>query len=435
MKQRLGYPVKAIARFLGWGRWGWWTGVGAIALLTIHFLTTFFTPSVSATADLDERITALRTGAVLIHVVDATGRSLENAQIHLKQARHYFPFGVSLRTDLFSHNVNQDDQTQYLNIAKTWFNASVPEDALKWYTTEPTQGQVSYADIDHILTWTEQQHLPMRGHHLFWAVEQWHQDWLKMLSATDLREAVERRATEICTRYRGRILEYDVLNEILDGDFFQQRLGDRIINDMFEWCHNADPDAVLYTNEYDILNGEQSDQYHALIRSLLSQDIPLSGIGIQAHIRQTLTPEDIQQNLDRLADLGLPIKITEVSVVADTDEAQAQMLSDLYRVAFAHPAVHGIYLWGFWEGSNWEPRSALFRQNFAPKLAAQTYKDLVYRQWWTDEMGMSDRQGNYLTRAFYGNYQITVEVNGQIKEIDFRLVPDERSTAVIDVVF
>lgn len=402
-------------------RWLGFAGFGAIALAVLHILLTGFFSTTSSTAmpTLDDPIQQVRTGAVVVQVVDGAGNPLPDVAVHLVQTRHAFPFGVSLRTQFFQEEseggIGERDRQQALEIAARFFNATVPEDALKWYATEPIAGEVSYAESDRILNWSEQHHLPMRGHHLFWAVEEWNQDWLKELSPDALREAVRHRATEICDRYRGRIAEYDVLNEMLNGDFFQSRLGAAIVPEMFQWCHAADPAAILYTNEYNILNGEQLEQYVELVRSLLDQGIPLGGIGIQAHIRQPFSPEQMQQALDRLAVFHLPIKLTEVSVVADTDAEQAQVLTDLYRIAFAHPAVAGITLWGFWEGSNWEPRSALFQQDFQPRAAAIAYEDLVFHQWWTDASGQTNSQGEFTTRAFLGDYTLTLEKNGQTR--------------------
>ncbi len=389
-------------------------------------------PTINTTA-LEPRIQSLRMGDVKIRVVDEAGEPMPSVQVHLKQTQHRFPFGGSLRTELFQEGSESEngDRHRALALATTLFNATVPEDALKWYSTEPVAGEVSYADADRVLQWSEQRHLPMRGHHLFWEVEQWNQPWLKSLTPAALHTAVRQRATQVCQRYRGRIAEYDVLNEILNGDFFEGRLGAGIIKDMFLWCHEADPTAQLYTNEYNILNGEQLDRYVELVRSLLAEGVPLGGIGVQAHIRQTISPDQMQSALDRLAVFGLPIKLTEVSVVANTEAEQAQILGDLYQVAFAHPAVTGIMMWGFWQGANWEPRSAIFRQNFEPTAAALVYQDLLFRQWWSDETGSTDPQGEWSTRAFFGDYDITVTSNERSMTQSVQLDPGQSPQEII----
>lgn len=363
---------------------------------------------------LESRIRKIRMGDLQIKVIDDKQSPIADAEVVIKQMSHTFQFGTSLRTEMFHDNVEKSAQTKYLQIAKELANSSVHEDALKWYSTEPNRGKVNYVDADRILAWSDRNYpLPMRGHNLFWEVERWNQSWLQQLKATDLRQAVRKRAIEICTRYRGRIAEYDVLNEMLHGNFFRNRLGDRIVDDMFAGCAKADPKARLYLNEYDILNGKLVDAYTKQVRTLLARGVPVGGIGIQAHIRENISVAQMQSSIDTLAKLGLPIKITEVSVLADTESRKAQVLTDLYRVAFAHPAVKGITLWGFWEGAAWEPKTALYDRQFKPLSSALAYRKLVLEQWRTNTSGITgnkgDRTGIYSTRAFFGTYQVTVK--------------------------
>jgi GH35 family endo-1,4-beta-xylanase len=360
------------------------------------------------TAPLDPQIRRLRMRDLTIRVVDAAGNPLKGSSIQFQQQAHAFEFGVALSSRMFSPDVDRTEQSRYLEIAGQLFNASVHENALKWYITEPVRGQISYAEADRILDWSEQQGFQIRGHNLFWAVDRWNPDWLAALSEPELRQAVQQHATEICQRYRGRIAEYDVLNEMLNGDFFQRRLGEDIVAQMFGWCHQADPQAQLYTNEFGILSGEQLPQYRALVQKLLAAGVPVGGIGIQAHIRSPITPAQIKQSLDQLAELGLPLKITEFSVIAPTPEQKAQVLRDLYSTAFAHPAVTGIYMWGFWAGAIWERDSAIYSQDFTPEPAAQAYRNLVYGDWWTQASGQSDAAGEWSLPAFLGSYQVTV---------------------------
>lgn len=383
---------------------------------------------------LNANIRNLRTGDLIIKVVDQSQQPVVGAAVKLEQTSHHFEFGTALGTEMFSDTVNKLDQAQYLELAKELFNASVHENALKWDNTEPAKGQVSYANTDRILNWSKSNRLKIRGHTLFWEVEKYNQAWLKALSKEELRRAVQNRAIEICTRYRGRITEYDVLNEMLHGDFFQKKLGEGIVKDMFRWCHIADPSARLYVNDYNILNGQELDRYVNQIRSLLKRGVPVGGIGVQGHIRENISAARVQHSLDTLAKFGLPIKITEFDVVADTEESQALILTDVYRVAFAHPAVKGILMWGFWEGAHWEPKAALFRKNWEPKPAAKVYRDLVYNQWWTKINAFTDKPGEVRTRAFFGGYRVTVGAGNWVSEQTFTFSPGEKTPRVITIV-
>lgn len=371
------------------------------------------------TNQLEASIRKIRMGDLQISVIDNKQNPIAGAEVKIEQISHAFQFGTSLRTEMFRDDADKVAQTKYLQIAKELANSSVHEDALKWYSTEPNRGQVSYAEADRILAWSDRNYpLPMRGHNLFWEVERWSQQWLQQLNNDDLRQAVQQRATEICTRYRGRITEYDVLNEMLHGNFFRSRLGDRIVDDMFAWCAKADPLARLYLNEYDILNGKLVDAYAEQIRTLLARGVSVGGIGIQAHIRENISVAQMQSSIDTLAQFGLPIKITEVSVIADTEERKSQVLRDLYRVAFANPAVKGITLWGFWEGAAWEPKTALYDRQFKPLPSALAYRKLVLENWRTNANGKTgnagDLTGIYSTRAFFGKYRVTVK-SGKFK--------------------
>jgi endo-1,4-beta-xylanase len=359
---------------------------------------------------LSEQIDRTRRENIIIQVVNSKQQPVSGLGVTLEQVAHEFEFGTALSTQMFAQGANANEQAQYFNLSKQLFNATVHENALKWYATEPQRGHVNYIDADRILSWSEAHSLPLRGHTLFWEVERWNQPWLKSLSKQELRLAVERRTTEICERYRGRIYEYDVLNEMLHGDFFRRRLGKDIVKTMFQRCHAADPKAVLYVNDYDILNGRRLDDYVQQIRSLLAEGVPVGGIGIQAHIlREKITPAQIQYSLDTLAQFNLPIKITEFSTLANNEQEQAKILLNLYQIAFAHPMVKGILMWGFWEKAHWVPQAAIFDRNFQPKLAAKVYQELVFQQWWTLSSGITNHNGQFSTRAFFGQYRVTVK--------------------------
>lgn len=391
-------------------------------------------PVIDTSPDLEPNIRNLRTGDLIVKVIDLSSKPVADTKVKLEQTSHYFQFGTALSTEMFSNTANKQEQTRYLRLAGQLFNASVHENALKWYSTEPVRGQVSYELADRILDWSERNGLKMRGHTLFWAPEKWNQDWLKALSKQELQLAVQNRASEICDRYRGRITEYDVLNEMLHGDFFQKKLGEDIVDKMFQWCRAADPKAHLYVNDFNILNGQDLDAYVKQIRSLLQRGVPVGGIGAQGHIREKITAARVKQSLDTLAQFGLPIKITEFDVVADTPQEKARILRDVYRVAFGHPAVEGILMWGFWEGAHWEPQAALFNKNWQPLPAAQTYRALVYNKWWTKVDAITNDDGKVKIRAFFGDYRVTVTAPNLTTQQTFTFSPKDKTPLTITIV-
>ena len=105
------------------------------------------------------------------------------------------------------------------------------------------------------------------------------------------------------------------------------------------------------------------------------------------------------RSLDELAKFDLPIRITEYNfpgqrskyytgdrtakLTPEEEKAKAEALTQFYRICFAHPAVTGIMMWGFWEGANWIPQSSLYKRDWTPTPAAGAYRELVLNKWWT----------------------------------------------------
>jgi endo-1,4-beta-xylanase len=228
---------------------------------------------------------------------------------------------------------------------------------------------------------------------------------------------------DIGRRYRGRFAEYDLNNEMLHANYYQDRLGPGITLDMASWVRQEDPGAVLFLNDYDILTGRRLDDYIVHIRRFLDQGVPFGGIGVQGHLHgDSFDPNALRNALAKLAQFHLPIRITEfnfpgqrskyygkrgVRLSDEEEQAKARAIVDYYRICFANPAVKGILMWGFWEGANWIPVSSLYRRDWSPTPAAEAYRDLVFKQWWTTWRGQTDAQGQCEVRAFFGRHRIT----------------------------
>jgi GH35 family endo-1,4-beta-xylanase len=368
-----------------------------------------------------------RQGVLVIEAAPGT-------EIVVEQQRHEFWFGAALASQAFSERMPPDDRQKYLSLFLTNFNAAVTENALKWHDMEPNRGNVNYRTVDAILAWTDEHQLPLRGHNVFWGIPNRVQDWLKQMSDDDLRAALKSRALDISGRYRGRFAEYDLNNEMLHGNYYEQRLGKDITLQMAQWMRQADPKAVLFVNDYDILTGVRLEDYVQQIRALLAQGVPLGGIGVQGHLHgDTFDPAALRHALEKLSQFNLPIRVTEFNLpgqrsryyqdrtlkLTDAQEkAKAEALVNYYRICFACPQVEGILMWGFWEGANWIPVSSLYRRDWTPLPAADAYRDLVFREWWTRWQGRTDAHGQCELRAFFGQHRI--KAGGQERVVNLR---------------
>jgi endo-1,4-beta-xylanase len=118
-------------------------------------------------------------------------------------------------------------------------------------------------------------------------------------------------------------------------------------------------------------------------------------------------PTEIWRIVDRFAKFGLPIQITEFDLPIEDVQAQADYTRDLLTAWFAHPATTGFTMWGFWEGSMWQPVSALVDKHWNPRPNGQAWIDLVKKKWWTDKTLETDSKGQATVRAFKGDYEVT----------------------------
>jgi endo-1,4-beta-xylanase len=383
---------------------------------------------------INARIAELRMGKITI-------ATKPGADITIQQVRHEFLFGTAVANSLAENHENamsDKDRQMYLKILEENFNYAVHENALKWYDCEKKKDSVDYSVADRIWEICHELNIPMRGHCIFWAKDEFNMDWLKQLNNDELREKVISRAMDVTRHFKGRISEYDLNNEMINGDFFRRRLGFGILNEMAFAAKAGDPDITLFVNDYGILveGNYNAGSYINQIKNLLANGVPIGGIGCQAHTitsnefnstsQPATVPERFQRTLDRLAEFNMPIKITECLFTADTEEGKAELIRIYFPICFAHPRVEAILMWGFWEGDHWQPHTAMWKKNWTPTPQALAYRDLVFNQWWTRITDKADKNGKYQADAFYGDYIISS--GEQTKKVTLRKA--DRSVAV-----
>jgi len=386
-----------------------------------------------APLSLSESIARYRKGELVV-------KAKKGQKVIVEQLSHEFWFGCAIPNSL-AGGMKPDDLKKFKEKFLENFNSAVTENALKWAVMEPRKDQENYAVIDSILSFTEKNNIPLRGHNLFWGIlkspntgQTYIQSWVTEMDDNELRQRIQSRAERITKRYKGRFAEYDLNNEMIHGNYFEDRLGPAITKQMAEWALKGDPDAKLYVNDYDVLITDSPldiglPEYMAHIRKLLKQGIPIAGIGAQGHSHlETFDRQVLRNALDSLATFKLPIRVTEFNLpgmrsefrrsqlTPEQEKLKAKEIEDYYRICFAHPAVEGILMWGFWEGANWIPSSSLYKLDWSPTPALEAYKNLVFKEWWTKESGTAGKKGLFSVPAFYGKYRITV--NGVSKEVD-----------------
>lgn len=395
---------------------------------------------------INDSIAKYRKGELIVQA-DAGSR------IAIEQMNHEFWFGCAIPNS-FARGMSPADLNQFKEKFLENFNAAVTENALKWMIMEPRKDQVDYSVVDSIVSWTEANDIPLRGHNLFWGIfkspntgQQYVQSWVAELSDAELKQRIQERAENITKRYKGRFAEYDLNNEMIHGNYYEDRLGPEITKLMAEWALNGDPDAKLYLNDYDILISDSPlgiglPEYMAHIREILKQEIPIAGIGVQGHSHlETFDRTALMNALDSLAVFNLPIRVTEfnlpgmrseyrqLQLTSEQEESKAKEIVDYYKICFAHPAVEGILMWGFWEGANWIPSSSMYKRDWSSTPSAEAYRNLIFNEWWTNESGVVGANGVFTAQAFYGKYKVTVDGISRVidlSKISGRMVVDFR---------
>ena len=397
------------------------------AFIGLHILAPLMAlPEPPPTSFQDEaaaRITEHRTGDFTLRLVDAEDQPLGGVRARLSLSRHDFLFGTAINGGPLMKT--GEDGKKYRQFILDHFNGLVAENSMKWPQNEPEPDVDDFERADAIAAFARKHDFALRGHCLFWSKKKWQSDWVQQLEGEPLREAMHQRMAAILPRYTPQIRDWDANNEMLHGDFFKSR-SEGIRPFIFETAQALAPEARFFTNEYSILDSDENTQtYIELIRGLQAQGAPVGGIGIQEHAAERFTqargagdevergsvaplrPREVWARLDRLAELGLPIHITEVSFKTRDLEAQAEALELFYRTAFAHPGVDAFFLWGFWERAHWlKGDAALVDADWTLKPAARRLHKLLNEEWTTEASAMSDPDGRVEFRGFYGTYAL-----------------------------
>ncbi len=373
------------------------------------------------------RIEKNRKTDIAVAVRDAEGRPVAGAAVHIRMKRHAFGFGTAV-----AHTPVQaqtEDGRRYRETVPKMFNKIVTENVLKWPAFEGS----GRAGADAIFAWLPQTGIQMRrGHVLVWpGARNLPADVAAMLSSpapdkTWLRERIDAHIRRMMEYTKGKVTEWDVVNEPYTNKDVMNVMGDEEMVRWFQIAREADPSVKLYINDYNNiddngLNRAHLESYLSTIRFLIDRGAPLDGIGLQGHFGAGLTdPEIALEILDRFAAFGKDLQITEFDINIRDERLQAAYTRDFLTVCFSHPAVKGFMVWGFWAGAHWRPDAAMIRRDWTTKPNYDAWMDLIYRQWWTDVRGATGADGVFRTRGFLGDYEADIEMpSGEKRTIEF----------------
>lgn len=261
------------------------------------------------------------------------------------------------------------NESAYRTIAAREFNQVTAENAMKWDSTEPSDGNYTFSGADQVVAFAQQNSQVVHGHTLVWHSQT--PGWVQGLGATAMRTAMQDHIATVVGRYANNaaVQSWDVVNEVFNEDgsfrtsFWYNTLGQSFIADAFRYARAADPDARLCINDYNVegINSKSTAMYN-LVQSLRAQNVPVDCVGFQAHLAtQYGFPGQVAQNVARFAALGVQVRFTELDVrivlPADTNEinTQNQYYANIVNACLGSTACAGVTIWGFTDRYSWVP--------------------------------------------------------------------------------
>jgi endo-1,4-beta-xylanase len=300
----------------------------------------------------------------------------------------------------------------YTGIVGSQFSVVTPENVMKWEAVEPARGTYDWQPADQLVQFARQHGQSVRGHTLMWHSQL--PTWLTAgvadgsIGNAELRDILRQHITAEAGHFRGKIWQWDVLNEVFanswdtptaDGlnsnDFWIQHLGKGIIADAFRWARQADPKAVLMYNDYNIAGQDGTNaKFQAVydfVKGLRAQGVPIDGIGEQGHLdtQYGFDAQRFQSDLQAYGDLGLKVAVTEADVRTfvnnATDQTPTSQLAQFAQPYEFSEMLKGCELvrqcisftaWGVYDGDSWIPGTfdgegygLLYDVNLKPKGA------------------------------------------------------------------
>jgi endo-1,4-beta-xylanase len=211
------------------------------------------------------------------------------------------------------------------DLIKKQFNSISPENALKWGPIHPQPDKFNFSVADRYVDFGITNQMVIIGHNLIWHEQT--PAWVfqdergNPLGRNALLARMREHILTVVGRYRGKIRGWDVVNEVLNDDGtlrptpWLKIIGKDYLVKAYQFAHEADPQAELYYNDYELENAAKRNGAIALIKELQSQGVSLTAVGLQGHYRLGWPSADqIDATLSAFGQLKIKVMITELDV-------------------------------------------------------------------------------------------------------------------------
>ena len=281
---------------------------------------------------------------LLLFITPANGQQTnDGTQKGLKDYyKDFFPIGVAV-----SPRALRTDEAQLI---LSQFNSMTAENAMKMGPIHPQENKYNWSGADTIAAFAKTNNLKLRGHTLCWHNQA--PAWMFIDSSTGkqatkeiLLQRLKDHITTVVSRYKGTIYAWDVVNEAISDNkdeylrnsVWYQVCGEEYIAKAFQWANEADPNALLFYNDYNEIDPVKREKIIRLVKSLKEKDIPIHGVGLQGHWAINEPSKDqLEKTLYDFSQLGMQLQITELDISVYPKEHNArQRRAEDYDTVFS----------------------------------------------------------------------------------------------------
>lgn len=380
------------------------------------------------------------------------GSPLAEREVVVAQRRHEFAFGcigfdfvahagAAAPAGADAHEVfGGASPTSASRLEDLWFGvfdtATLP---FYWRGFEPVRGRPDTARLLAAARWFVERGARVKGHPLMWHTLA--PGWLLDLPIDEVERVQRDRITREVRDFAGVVDTWDAINEVVIMPVFtaEENAISRLaavrgrvetVRIAFETAREANPEATLLLNDFDM-----SVAYERLVEEVLAAGIRIDGLGLQSHMHQGYWGEEkTRRVLDRFARFGLPLHLTETTLVSghlmppeiddlndyqvpswpstpEGEQRQADELVRHYRTLLAHPSVQAATYWGLTDEGAWLGAPAGFvRADGTPKPAYEALRALVRGEWWHAPATLrTDAAGRVRVSGWRGDYGVEVD--------------------------
>ena len=352
----------------------------------------------------------------LAFTIGANNGFAQSGETGLKDAyKDYFSIGVAV-------NMRNIANPEQIAIIKKDFNSITAENDMKPQPTEPAYGQFNWENADKIANFCRSNGIKLRGHCLMWHAQIG--EWMykdekgNLVSKEKLFQNMKHHITAIVERYKDVIYAWDVVNEAISDGGWQggrrgmgeqpslyrnsplyQIAGDEFIKKAFIYAREADPNVLLFYNDYNAADPGKRDRIYNMVKSMKEEGVPIDGIGMQGHYNvYGPSMEDVDAALTKYSTIVKHIHITELDIRANQEMGgqlnfsrdggnisqvvktlQEDQYARLFKVLRKHKdVVDNVTFWNLSDRDSWlgaRNYPLPYDENYKPKRVYSIIKD------------------------------------------------------------